>query len=372
MNSARPYKQVLDFLTENIEQFNNEPNHKLPSERMLAVKFNASRRSIRLAYDRLIEKKLVVKIHGKGHFTTGYKDSDSSRHEISTKEIYLIIPALRSEFTHDILVGISDFCEEHSLELSLKISKGQLEIESKYINMALKSNAKGIILFPSDNELRNTEIVNLSERRYPLTIIDRYFKNINASFVSTDNQAAMHDAIKFLYSKKIKSFAYITAPLSLATTIEERLNGFKSGVLEYYGKNPNDSILEIKDFAPPIIYKQFEQYLETHPLPEVIITPGVQHIVDSLIVVLSRNNISPTKDVKLMLFDNDLPYDALAQLKPFVIKQRAYAIGYESSALLYNQIYGDLRTESKRFPADIIDYSNKDKIIHFFSSNRKS
>ena len=363
MNSNRPYKQVLDFLNETIEQLNNKPNHKLPSERMLAIKFNASRRSIRLAYDKLIAQKLVVKVHGKGHFTTGYNKSGNDTHHLSTKEIYLIIPALRSEFTHDILIGISDFCEKHSLELSLKISKGDLALESKYINMALKSDAKGVILFPIDNELRNTEILKLSERRYPLTIIDRYFKNINASFVATDNQNAMRNAIKFLKNKKIKSFVYLTAPLSLATTIEERMNGFKKGVEEYYEKQPDDSILFMDNFTPTTIYDRFEQYLKSHPLPQVIITPGVQHIVDSLLFVLNRKNISPTKNVKLMLFDNDLSFDTISKLKPYIIKQRAYQIGYESSALLYNQIYGDLRTESKLFPADIFDYSKNIKFV---------
>ena len=365
MSSNRPYKQILEFLNETIDQLNNKPNHKLPSERMLAIKFSASRRSIRLAYDKLIEKKLVVKIHGKGHFTTGYSKHNTPHNVLNQKEIYLIIPFLRSDFTHDILLGISDFCEEHNLELTLKFTRGQLSLESKYINMALNSDAKGIILFPIDNELINTEIVKLSERRFPLTIIDRNFKNTNASFVSSDNFNAMKSAIKFLHSKKVKNFVYLTEPATLATSVVERFNGFQEGVKEYYGNNPNDSTIIMDDFAPQTIYREFDKYLDSHPTPQVIIAYGVRHIVDSIFVVLNRRNISPVKDIKFMIFDNDLTYDAITYLKPYVIKQRAYQIGYESSALLYNQIYGDLRTETKRFPVDIIDLSKKVKSIQF-------
>jgi DNA-binding GntR family transcriptional regulator len=49
MSTMRPYRQVLTFLMEIIEQSNYATDYKMPSERMLAVKFKASRRSIRLA-----------------------------------------------------------------------------------------------------------------------------------------------------------------------------------------------------------------------------------------------------------------------------------------------------------------------------------
>lgn len=359
MNSTRPYKQVLEFLKETIDQLNNQPNRKLPSERMLAVKFNASRRSIRLAYDHLIEKNLVTKLHGKGHFTTGYVKPRGNHTPLSSKEIHLIVPFLRSDFTHDILIGISDFCEEHSLELTLKLTQGKPSLESKYINTAVNSGVKGIILFPGDNELINTEILKLSERRYPLTIIDRNFKNTNASFVSSDNFNAMKSAIKFLHSKKIKNLVYVTSPSTIATSVVERFSGFLEGFREYYDSNPYDSIIVMNDFAPETIYREFRKYLDNHPTPQVIVAYGVRHIVDSIFVVLNERGISPIKDVKFMIFDNDLTYDAISFLKPYVIKQRAYQIGYESCALLYNQIYGDLRTETKRFPVDILDLSKK-------------
>ena len=358
MNSIRPYKQVLDFLNETIAQCKNEPNHKLPSERMLAVKFNASRRSVRLAYDKLIEKNLVVRVHGKGHITTGNPDANNTSSLLTTKEIYLIIPSLKSAFSHDIMIGISDFCEEHSLELSLKISRGEITLESKYINMALKTDAKGIILFPVDNELRNTEILKLSERRFPLTIVDRYFKNINASFVSTDNYNATFNAIKFLHSKKIKNFVYLSAPFSVATTVEERIHGLYDAISKYYGKDAKDYVIT-SDFTPEDLCKKFEDYLDKFSIPQVIIVPGVAYIIDSLFLVLNKKNISPTNDLKFMLFDNDLTYNAIVYLKPYIIKQRAYQIGYESAAQLYNQIYGDLRTEIKLLPSDIEDCSKK-------------
>lgn len=355
MNDLIPHKQILEFLKESIAHLKNEPNHKLPSERMLADKFKASRRSVRIAYDKLIEDNLVAKVHGKGYFTLEKKEIEPSKSNV--KEIHLIIPSVKAAFAHSILVGIADFCEENSLELVVKISKNTLAIESKYINNALKSNAKGIILFPIDNELRNTDIVKLSERRFPVTIIDRYFKNINASFVSTDNYNMMYNAMKFVRSRKFKDIIYLSNSESLATTVEDRLNGYKDGYKAYYGKDPSDTLLILENFYPTQIYGALDKYLDSHPLPQLIIAPGAQHIADSIEFILKRRGIQWQKNLRFMFIDENISQESIDRLKPYIIKQRAYQIGYESAMLLYNQIYGDLRTQSKLFPADIYDLS---------------
>lgn len=355
MNNLVPHKQILEFLNETIAQFKNEPNHKLPSERMLADKFKASRRSVRIAYDKLIEKNLVAKVHGKGYFTLEKVAADTP--QSSVKEIHLIIPSIKASFSHSILLGIADFCEENSLELVIKLSKNNPSVESKYINNALKSNAKGIILFPIDNELRNNDIVKLSERRYPFTIIDRYFKNINASFVSTDNYNMMFNAMKFLRSRKFKDVVFLSTSASLATTVEDRLNGFIDGYKAHYDKDPADALLMIENFLPTQIYDAIDNYLDTHPLPQLIIAPGAQHIADSIEFTLNRRGVQWQKNLRFMFIDDNISQESIDRLKPYIIKQRAYQIGYESAMLLYNQIYGDLRTESKLFPADIYDLS---------------
>lgn len=357
MKANRPYKYVLDFLKENIAQLNYEPNRKLPSERMLALKFNVSRRSVRLAYNHLIEKNLVSRVHGKGYYTSA-QPSDGQT-PAPHKEIYLIIPSIKSSFCHEIFIGIVDFFDEHSLDVSLKFSNGELLKENQYIDYALKSEAKGIILFPIDNETFNDNLLKLSTNRYPLTIVDRYFKSLNASFVASDNVNAMYEAVKFLKSNNVENFIYLTNASSLATSVEERLEGFKEGIMKFYGTTPDDFLLTLENFSPNVLIKKLTKYFSTHPIPKVIIIPGVQYIVDSIMVVLTKFNLSPIKDIKFMLFDNDLNYQVTSYLQPYVILQKAYQIGYESAALLYNQMYGDLRTETKLFPVDIFDYSKK-------------
>lgn len=359
MVTQRPYKQILDFLMDLIKEISFEENYKLPSERMLATKFNASRRSVRMAFEHLLERGLVTKIHGKGYFTTGNQSKDNPLHATASKKIFFIVPALRTRFAQDILYGISDFCDEHTMDVSIKLSKGNLKKEAQYIHSAISSDTKGIILFPIDNELVNQELLKVSTNRYPLAIIDRYFQNVNSSFISTDNYNAMWEAVKFLHSKKHKEFLYLTSPTSLATSVGERLQGYLDGIKSFYKKSGSSSILTLKSFSFENIYNNTLNYLKEHPDVEVIIATGVHPTTDAVIAAANELRLSIPKDIKLMLFDNDLSYTENKLLRPYAIQQDAYQIGYRSASTLYNQLYGDLRTENIRLPVKIIDHTEQ-------------
>lgn len=360
MNSVRPYKQILNFLMEIMEQADFAPDYKLPSERMLAAKFKASRRSIRLAYDSLIAQGFVAKIHGKGHFTTGNRKNSDEAHFI-IKKIYFILPEVSTTFSQNILNGIMDFCDKHTMDVSIKLSKGKLSKETRYINSALSSDAKGIILFPIDNEFINNDLLKLSANRYPVTIIDRYFKNFNSSFVSTNHYSAMMEAVRFLAAKKHKRFVYLTSDVVLATSVEERLKGYLAGVDKYYGENGVGDVLTLNTFHKEEVKRRLTAYLKANPDVEVIITTGVRTTTDAVIEAVQSLKLSIPKQIKLMVFDNDFSATECHLFQPYVILQDAYQIGYKSAAALYNQIYGDLRTENILLPATIEDLSSSQK-----------
>lgn len=358
MNTAnRPYKQIVGFLMETIEQTGYMPNYRLPSERMLSIKFQASRRSVRLAYDTLIEQGYVTKIHGKGYFTTNNISAHLHEKPHISKKIYFIVPALKTSFSQDILYGISDFCDKHYLDVSIKLSKSNSAKETQYIDSAFYSDAKGIILFPTDNEASNAALMKLSASRYPITVIDRYIENINSSFISTDNFNAMIKAVEFLRHKNHNNILYLTSPEKLATTVKERSKGYIEGIKKYYGIDTQNHISIVNNFSFEEIYNNIVANLRSNPKIEVIIAVGWQGVTDAIIAAVNSLNLSIPRDIRLMLFDCDLSSNEIKLLQPYVIQQDAYQIGYKAASTLYNQIYGDLRVESVRLPIKIIDYT---------------
>ena len=236
MSDSTLYKKIAEYILDIINANGAIPDFKLPSERALAEKFGTSRKPIEFAYSNLIARGYVKKIHGSGYFIKDIiKPDKNAEPERSIKNIRFITPSVETVFMRQILSGIESFCEKNFLDVSIKTSNQRTTEEKRLIQSSPSSNAKGFILFPIDNEYYNNDLLKLSWARFPITVIDRYFKNLNLACIATDNYNAMVDAVNFLHQKSFKNFVYITPPSSLATAIEERINGFNHGLFKYYG-----------------------------------------------------------------------------------------------------------------------------------------
>ena len=241
-----------------------------------------------------------------------------------------------------------------------------LPAEQAITPRAFSSGVKGIILFPTDNELINHELLKLSANRYPIAIIDRYFKNVNSSFISTDNYGAMIEAMRFLHAKKHKHLLYLTSPSSLATSVEERLNGYLSGYAKYFGEDGKQTVMTLPSFGALDVYNAVLSHLTAHPETEVILTGGSRIAADAVVAVAKALRLSFPKDVRLMVFDNEFSATELGLIRPYVIQQDAHQVGYQAASTLYNQMYGDLRTRTLRLPVKILDYTEREELPQGF------
>lgn len=348
------YKKIESYLMDLITQNANIPDYKLPSERMLSLAFNASRKPVRRAYENLIDKGLVVNTHGKGYFIDSRVTQDSlTVNNWNNPKVSLIIPSITTQYSHDILAGTSDFCSSHQIELAIHVSNNSAEKENQLLRTAPLSGAKGIILFPVDHDnTYDSEILKLSIRKYPLVLVDRILSNIHASFVSSENHDAMVNAVEFLQNKGFHNLVFITAPSTLASTTDTRINGFTHGLLRHYKMAKPQNIL-ILEGSPLQMKNTVIDYLRKYPDTEIIIVPGTMRL--SVLMAAQELGIRIPRDLKLMIFDDELSPTERSTLKPYILKQDGYRIGYYAAECLYNQIFGDLRPVTKMLPVAILD-----------------
>lgn len=351
------YKKIESYLMEIITQNANIPDFKLPSERMLSINFGASRKPVRRAYENLIKKGYVVKIHGRGY----YIDSQVKQNVLiatprTSPKISLIIPSITTQYSHDILSGTSDFCSSHNLELVILVSDNNITKEGQLLRSTPLSGARGIILFPVDhNNTYDNELLKLSIRKYPLVLVDRMPSNIHASFISSENHQAMVNAVEFLQKKNYKNIVYVTPPSTLASTTDARINGFTHGLLRHYKMATPQNLLVLEG-TPLKMKSTVIQYLQNYPETDIVIVPSTMRL--PVLMAAQELKIRIPNDLKLMIFDDELPPSERATLKPYILKQDGYRIGYYAAESLYNQIFGDLRPVTKMLPVAIIDTSN--------------
>lgn len=350
------YKKIEGHIMDIIRQNAGVPNYKLPSERALSILFETSRKPVRHAYDKLIQKGLVDNIHGKGYFISAQTDPEALH--LSKREnlrFSLIIPSIVTQFCHEILVGSSDFCSQRQIELTILVSDDNPAKEKRLLNSAPLSGSDGIILFPADlDTIYNQELFNLHMRNYPLVLVDRTLPNIPASFISSENHQAMVNAVEFLKDKGFAHLVYVTAPSTLASTVDTRINGFTHGLLRHYKMATPQNLLVLE--GPPAQQKStMIKFLQTYPETEIIIIPGTMR---SIVLTAARElGIRIPERLKLMIFDDELsPYERVS-LKPYILKQDGYHIGYYAAECLYNQLFGDMRPITKLLPIAVIDTS---------------
>lgn len=64
------FQKVLDYLYHYISDNKSTQNKKIPSERNISKKLDVSRTTVKYAIDKLIDDRVLYKIHGKGTFIT--------------------------------------------------------------------------------------------------------------------------------------------------------------------------------------------------------------------------------------------------------------------------------------------------------------
>lgn len=348
------YRKIESHLMEIILQNANFPNYKLPSERLLSATFNVSRKPVRNAYENLIKKGYVENIHGKGYFI-GRKAKEDALIPSSwnSPKISLIIPSIVTQYSHDILSGASEFCNSHQMELAIHITDDKLSKESHLLSTVPFSDTKGIILFPVDNDnTYSTELSKLSIRKYPLVLVDRMISNVHASFISSENHQAMTDAVGFLRKKGFEHLVYMTPPSTLASTTDARINGFTHGLLRHYKMAKPQNLLTL-DGSSLHMKNRVVSYLKEYPETQVVIVAGCMRM--PVLTAAQELGMDIPGKLQLMIFDDELSPAEHQSLKPYILKQDGYQIGYLAAQALYNQIYGDLRPVIKKLPVSIVD-----------------
>ncbi len=351
-------RKIESYLTELVHQNANMPNYKLPSERTLSIMFGASRKPVRNAYQALIDKGYVTNVHGSGYFISEHIPEKADAFSgLSNPGISLIIPSIRTQYCHDILAGAGDFCNTHQVELSIHVSSNSAEKEEQLLHSVASSSSKGIILFPVDmDSSQHRELQKLSLRKYPLVLIDRAVPNIHASFIASENHQAMINSVEYLYDRGFAHIAYISPPSSSSSSTDARINGFLHGMLRYYKIATPKNILVLESHAAEYA-RVCADYFRKNPDIQVVIVSGVQRF--PVISAARELGLRIPEDIKLMLIDDELTPTERKALKPFIIKQDGYQIGYMAAEGLYNQIYGDLRPFSRELPVSIIDTSKE-------------
>src|SRR5438045_8899272 len=112
-------------------------------------------------------------------------------------------------------------------------TRGLQEQEERAIDRLMRLRAvDGLIVFPVNGEFYNASLLRVALEGYPLVLVDRYLKGINATAVYTDNTTAAKDLTGYVLDKGCDSVAFVSSHPNHTSSIEHRLIGFRTAFSE--------------------------------------------------------------------------------------------------------------------------------------------
>ena len=146
-----------------------------------------------------------------------------------TKTIGLILPSISDSFYSEVAREIEAEARESGYSLMISSSESDINREDDIIRVYKSKRVDGIIIAPTKRS--KEEIQHLINESYPLVTIDRYFPELNASYIIINNRDSSYMLTRHLVNKGCKNIVILTTNPHL-TTMNQRREGFEDALKE--------------------------------------------------------------------------------------------------------------------------------------------
>lgn len=217
-----------------------------------------------------------------------------------SKTIALIVPSLKNPFFAEIASAVNTEVRKYNYITLIGDSDDNIENEKTEILHLSSRNLDGMIIVPCGDEWEHLE--KIQRKGIPLICIDRYFEDIDLSFVSSDNYEGAYSASKYLIEQGHTSIACIQG-IRHSTPNIQRVKGFVDAM-----ENSGITSYTVTGDA----FSEQNGYLETKLLLRQKVRPTAifafsNTIAMGCIKALKEEKVKMPEDISLLTFDEN-PY----------------------------------------------------------------
>jgi DNA-binding LacI/PurR family transcriptional regulator len=220
------YRQIYNYLLEEISSGRLKNGDQVPSEKELCGKYQVSRITSKKALELLAEEGIVSRFPGKGSFVSGPVKYTEPKNSLSSRTIGFIIPDFSDSFGTKLVHGIEETCSSLGYRLILKRSRDMPEQEESALHDLGGPDVAGILVLPAHGEYYNPEILKLILDKKALVFVDRKMRGLAAPAINTDNVSAAQMGVEYLLRLGHRNIAFYSGPIKHTSTVEDRRNGF--------------------------------------------------------------------------------------------------------------------------------------------------
>ncbi|WP_238900387.1 LacI family DNA-binding transcriptional regulator [Clostridium sp. YIM B02500] len=250
-----------------------------------------------------------------------------------TNVIGIVASTIRSRFTIEIVRAVEDVCQKKGIQVLICNTDDNPEKEKYCVDSMISRQVDGLIVFPTRHNIELYQ--NIVSRNYPLVLIDRRIKEINASTVVLDNLLASKKAVDLLVENGHKKIGILSFPVqnnSISNRVD-RIKGYRNA-LRSHGISVNKNF--IKSGPLDKISGMIQSLLNGKDKPTAVIASN-DMILEKLLIYVKENGISIPDELSVIGID-DVSFASFYQPSITTIAQPAYDMGKECAKLLFDQI----------------------------------
>ncbi|MCL5071040.1 MAG: LacI family transcriptional regulator [Actinobacteria bacterium] len=224
-----------------------------------------------------------------------------------TKMIGVIIPDSSSLHFSFVIKEIEKLAHEFGYSVVVCNSDNNFDAEVEYMNVLKSRNIDGLIIIPSEENIRILEGLDLEKT--PVVLINRRIKNSNVDFVNIDMYDALIKAINYLVELKHKKIALMIREVNLAQS-KERLKAYKDGLKNNNIDFNKNFIINGPGFFVEDGYNDMVKILSLDNKPTAVIVYN-DNMAIGAIKAVKDHNLKVPDDFSVVGFDNSFIDDYL-------------------------------------------------------------
>lgn len=250
--------------------------------------------------------------------------------------IGVIIRDISNPFFSEIIKAVESEATKYSYSIILCNTEGNLEKEKKYINVLKSYKADGILMVPSDMNLKNYK--SMQKGDIPVVVITLDVPGF--SCISISHYNAGKDVARHLINIGCSKFVFV------GTEEDEKFKGFKAQ-LGNSGFKTSKDIVSIYDQQQSSIYNSLKGFISKNSDSQGIGIFAVNDMAALVVLhILKDMNIKVPEEAALVGFDNT---SISKEISPTIssMSQPVEEIGKQSVEILMDMISNKEDIEEK-------------------------
>jgi LacI family transcriptional regulator len=250
-----------------------------------------------------------------------------------THTVGLIIPDISNPFFASVARQIEMEAARRGYFIILCDSRDSTDAEVEYLKLLQSRSVDGLIISPVGRI--GAHLRGLRGNGMPVVLIDRYFPDLEAPYVTSDNYGGAYEAVTHLIEHGHTRIACVRG-IEGSSTADDRLAGYRAA-LEAAGIDYDPQMVAGDDFSENSGYAAAQVLLKSRTVkPSAIFSQGIL-ITFGVLRVLDEKNLAIPRHISLVSFD-DHYYTSFLATPLTTVAQDKESIGRDAVKLLFSQL----------------------------------